>query len=330
MSKKYVPSFLKQGESPTTFPEFPMNRKPKQGQVDVAFDAFPMNKRSSQTPNASQSSDFDAFRTVKRLSDVDAFSMSASTKQTSHLDAYSAFSKTKKTAESSDGFPMNKRSSSENRPPLEPRSSHLVFEPMTYGGILVTPSVPNKARSVVVVCGQHKPVHDSQDEEEGSFATKFANKMKLADDPLTTVVDMESEQDFPTLGVVAKPSSATRAKTWNLSTDHLEQSIQKVNVRAPLPSNPVKKTPPKKSVPATTSTIVPVIAPRRILSALEETKEDDFQPIEYEEDAFEEDEELLASDVDEEALFADDDNDEEDDELDPALSENRRHPEDLY
>ena len=64
-------------------------------------------------------------------------------------------------------------------------------------------------------------------------------------------------------------------------------------------------------------------------AAGEETE--DFKPVDYDEDAFDKDEELLSSDLDEEALFGDsNDDDEDDDELDPNIYENRRHPDETY
>lgn len=339
MSKKYVPSFLKQGEPPSSntvsFDAFASNKKQKE---KTAFDAFPMNKRGV----VRNENEFDAFSKVKKLPEVDAFSAFNSTRKFGDVgegttDAFAAFgSKTRGGTDAEEGhdFPMSKRTG-ENRPPKGEtsrgvRNPHLVFEPLTYGGALIS-NPTKKTAAVVVVSGKTHGAEEAKTTDamdDSSFAAKFATKMKIVEDPSyvppPTVVDMESEQDFPTLGMVgAKPSQGWAQP---LRRDEWTQPVQKATVS--LDTEPIQKTKkvPKKTVE---KKIVPVV-PRRATKTQEEGKEDgEFKPIEYEEDAFDEDEALDASDLDEDALFADDDGEEEDDDLDPNVYENRR-PDDLY
>lgn len=347
MSKKYVPSFLKQGEPPSTatvanaaFDAFASNNKHKE--KAAAFDAFPMSKRGA----VRNENEFDAFSKVKKLPEVDAFSAFNSTRKFGDAgegtsDAFAAFgSKTRGVAdgEESHDFPMSKRTG-ENRPPKGDssrgaRNPHLVSEPMTYGGALIsTPSSGKKAAAVVVVSGKPHGTDEAKTTDavdDGSFAAKFATKMKITEDPSyvppPTVVDMESEQDFPTLGIMPiKPRGPSPSQGWAqpLRSDDWTQPVQKAVVEPEF----IKKT--KKAQKNADKKIVPVV-PRHLLKKQEEGKEDsEYKPIEYDEDAFVEDEALDASDLDEEALFEDDDVNEEDDELDPNVYENRR-PDDLY
>ena len=345
MSKKYVPSFLKQGELPNapataSFDAFSSNRKQKENHATVPFDAFPMNKRG---PAAEAKNDhaFDAFSKVKKLPEVEAFSPFHSTRTFGTTgsdgvasDPFSAFgSKTRGAGtEGSQDVPMSKRSAETSR---GTRNPHLILEPMTYGGALVTApmATTQKPSGVVVVSG--KPPSAAGDGD--SFASKFATKMKIVEDPSyvppPTVVDMESEQDFPTLGVIT-----TKTKGWAqpLHDDKWTQPIvaaQKGGVSAIRDDTEKPKKVPKKPktqshLPSRTKNI-PVI-PHHITKRQEEGKEDgEFKPIEYDEDAFEEADELAASDLDEDALFADEDDSNEEDEMDPNIYENRR-PEDLY
>ena len=365
MSKKYVPSFLKQGELPTTPASFDaFSGHKKQKDHVAAFDAFPMNKRGvAVTRNEHE---FDAFSKVKKLPEMEAFSAFHSTRKFGGVeeggsDAFSAFGSTTRgtngTEEGHD-FPMSKRMG-ENRPPKGDaargaRNPHLVFEPMTYGGaLLAAPMTPAKKPAVVVVVRgkgvEEAKTVDAVDDPNGlgqanrtrlddsSFAAKFATKMKIIDDPSyvppPTVVDMESEQDFPTLGVApTKARGQSQGWTQPLRSEEWTHSIQAVVVD----TEPIKKTKKvakkgavkgdldKKMIP-----VVPQRIAKKRLEQQEESKDGDFKPIEYEEDAFEEDAALDASDLDEEALFADDDGDEEEDELDPTVYENRR-PDDSY
>lgn len=351
MSKKYVPSFLKQGEPPAiasgtattaSFDAFPMNKKQKE-KGTATFDAFPMNKRGG-----SGVTEFDAFSKVKKLPDVEAFSSFHSTRTfgsagTEGADPYSAFgSKTRGTEEGeTHGFPMSKRSA-EDRPSRREesrgvRNPHLVFEPMTYGGaILSAPAVApsKKAATVVVVSGVKDDAKEV--EEDSSFAAKFATRMKIVEDPSyvppPTVVDMESEQDFPTLGMApVKARTQVQVQGWT-------QTIQAATI-ATVSAHPVadstiqkkKKRVAKVQVEGQENKQVQKKAPvvlRRIRKTQDESKEGEFTPIDYEEDAFDDGDVVDTSDMDEDAFFADED-DEDDDELDPTVYENRR-PEDIY
>lgn len=342
---------------PAVYNEFPMNKKPKE--KDAAFDAFPMNKRetgaATATATATATDSYAAFSKVKRLpemdgfskktNDVDASAIFGSSKKPSNTGGFDAFSKSKKNTESSHEFPMSRRSS-EDWPPREQhgnRSSHLVFEPMTYGGALVNvPSTPAKTPTVVVISGHsgHSGAKRADEEKDESFAAKFANKMKITDDP--TVVDMESEQDFPTLGGAparSQPVQTTQQKTQTQQKTEWTQSVQPAIITAPNVCVAPKRNRAQNAqnvqnvqTGQTGQTsigkkIVPVI-PRRIQKRQEESNDEgEYKPIEYEEDAFDED--LDTSDLDEDALFVDEEGDEGDDQLDPNVYENRRHPEDI-
>jgi hypothetical protein len=304
---------------------------------------------------------FDAFSKVKKLPEVEAFSSFHSTRtfgvgagavEGGASDPYLAFgsngSKTRNgTGEGGHDFPMSKRSS-EDRPPTNERARgtrnpHLVFEPMTYGGVLLTPAMEStkKPTAVVVVSGGRSAasaVSTVTAEDDGSFAAKFANKMKIVEDPSyvppPTVVDMESEQDFPTLGGPPKKVQG-QVQGWT-------QKIQEATIAtvSAIPAVPKKK---KRAVKVlqeqvqdqenvqVQTTRLQVVPRHRIKKVQEEGKEgDEFKPIDYEEDAFDEDDVLESSDLDEEALFADDDGDEDDEEGDPAFGEARRYRDELY
>ncbi len=322
-----------------------MNKKTSN--KDAAYDAFPMNKKTGDTDSSSDA--FRAFGKIKALPEVDAFSKKSShdfdsKKSTQDGDRrtssdYDAFSKNKKEDDASSEFPMSKRSdrSRENRPPRENRNPHLVFEPMTYSAATIpstpTSSFPKIAPAIMVVSGgqgQRQGQTDSA-QEDASFAAKFASKMKITTDPNyvppPTIVNMESEQDFPTLG---GPVTA-KAIGWGQSTLILHTEEKQMETQSPRQKRrkqgkqgkqgnglPSQVEGHKKSS----------VLPRRALGTRavgEETE--DFKPIDYDEDAFDEEGELLSSDLDEEALFGDsNDEDEDEGELDPNIYENRRHP----
>ena len=356
MSKKYVPSFLQQGELPTngtagaTAPLDAFFTIKKQKENHATFDAFPMNKRGPTVVKGDHV--FDAFSKVKKLPEVDAFSPFHATRKFvtagSHegaSDAFSAFcSKTRGAgtnagAEGGHDFPMSKRSD-EDRPPRGEtsrgvRNPHLVLEPMTYGGALLVVPVASakKAAAVVIVSGKQPSTTEPVDDANDSFASKFATKMKMVEDPSyvppPTVVDMESEQDFPTLGVIT--TKTTQGWAQPLRSDECTQPVVTIQKKS---EDTTRKRLPKKTsrlegAVQAKPKMIPVV-PHRMTKKQEEGKEDgEFKPIEYDEDAFDEDEELDPSDLDEDALFADEDDSNEEDEMDPSIYENRR-PEDLY
>ena len=302
---------------------------------DVAYDAFPMNKKTSVGAMDSSSDAFRAFGKVKALPEVDAFSKKSSQDGDRRSSSeYDAFSKKKKEDDDSSDFPMTKRTdrSRENRPPRENRNPHLVFEPMTYSAASI-PSVtaPTKTLpSIVVVSGGEAK---TELQEDASFAAKFASKMKMVTDPHyvppPTVVNMESEQDFPTLGGPLA-SLASRANGWGQTA--LVLPAEEKTMETPSPRQKKRKQAKTQSgadATAVTQKKIPVL-PRHALGTKVPVT-DDFKPIDYDEDAFEEEGELLSSDMDEEALFGDsNDENEDEDELDPTIYENRRHPDEIY
>ena len=304
---------------------------------DAAYDAFPMNKKTSVGAVDSSSDALRAFGKVKALPEVDAFSKkSGQDSDRRSSSEYDAFSKKKKEDDDSSDFPMTKRSdrSRENRPPRENRNPHLVFEPMTYSAATI-PSAPTLAPSrvlpaiVVVSGGDAKP--QAQTQEDASFAAKFASKMKITTDPHyvppPTIVNMESEQDFPTLGGPLAPLTS-KASGWGQTAIVLP--AEEKTMETPSPRQKRRKQAKTQSgAVAGAQKKVPVL-PRHALGTKVEVT-DEFKPIDYDEDAFDKDEELLSSDMDEEALFGDsNEEDDEDDELDPNIYENRRHPDEIY
>ena len=110
MSKKYVPSFLKDSPPPTIsdlsslpvrertndFPDAFQMKKPKKESTDL----FPMNRKKV--------TDFDAFNKVAPMPEMDAFSMNRKKPESdSNFDAFSRKPKR-------DEFPMNKGSNGLN------------------------------------------------------------------------------------------------------------------------------------------------------------------------------------------------------------------------
>ena len=342
MSKKYVPSFLKQGElpnvvAPASFDSFPMNKPHKD--KGNAFDAFPINKRGATTNEQA----FDAFTKTKKLPEVDTFSAFNSTRRFGTVgteeggatsDAFSAFgSKTRGAGagaggEDSHNFPMSKRGDENWAPKGDaargPRNPHLVFEPMTYGGALTTAPDATVKKTAVVVWGKQPVVNSAGDEKTAdvgdSFATKFATKMKIADGP--TVVDMESEQDFPTLSV-----APTKAQGWAqpLHSEEWTQPVQNASIARAVETKKKQRDAGQGRTHVDGQKMAVSMVPRRRAKRQEEGKEDgEFNPIKYDEDAFDEGEELDSSDLDEDALFADEECGDEEDSLDPNVYENRR------
>jgi hypothetical protein len=157
-----------------------------------------------------------------------------------------------------------------------------------------------------------------------SFAAKFAQRMKIMEDPdfvpPPSIVNVSSEEDFPTLGF-ATVKSKQSTSTWGLPSSILlvvedQVCADMIEETVAVEGNTVSKPKNKKKIP---------ILRRKLTTTLPTEEDGVFKPIEYDEDAFEEDE-LNQSDIDEEEFFHDSgEEDEEEDELNPNVYDDRRY-----
>jgi hypothetical protein len=364
MSKKYVPSFLKDSlpsgpasvlssttdsnvlpvrERVNDFPDAFQMKKPKKDSND-SNDLFPMSRKKT--------ADFDAFTKVKPLPEMDAFVMnrrtdsngSNSSNSSNGLNDFDAFGKKPK----KDDFPMNKGERGERREnsfdgpnEYDPFRSKKHKENRHTSVPPVIPSV-SFAPGTLASLTARKATDDSSkvtatsDDVGNSFAAKFAQRMKIIEDPdfvpPPAIVNVSSEEEFPTLGFVASTKKVT---TWNLpslSSTSLEEVVSVViEEKESAPTEDVvvrkKKT---QSQSQDKKKKIPVLRRKQVAVASTVLEGEVFKPIEYDEDAFEEDE-WNQSDLDEEEFFHDSgDDDDEEDELNPNVYDDRRHRDELY
>jgi len=362
MSKKYVPSFLKDLPPSLTdlsssvlpvrptndFPDAFQMKKQKREPSDSREPREPREPRESRESrdtresdlfpmNRKKTGDFDAFTKVKPLPDMDAFSMNKKS-STSGAGAgsadFDAFSRKPKR----DEFPMNKdghdfqrenerdpfrsKKYKENRSntiaPVIPTAS---FAPGTLASLTA-----RKATDVAV----------DASEESNSFAAKFAQRMKIMEDPdfvpPPAIVNVSSEEEFPTLGFAGNGASGVTKRSttaWNLPSSTLFTPVvedvvsvvteEKQNASAEDDHVVSRKSKSKK---------IPVLRRKQVVASTE--KNEEFKPIDYDEDAFEE-EEWNQSDMDEEEFLHDSGDEEDDeDELNPNVYDDRRHRDDIY
>jgi len=336
MSKKYVPSFLKEQvesgvlspfDPPECAPAFPdaFTKKKKNLSNHMESDAFPMNR------NRKPLTDFDAFNKVKKMPENNAFSMNKRT--TTNDDDFDAFTTKKKT---NDDFPMNKRTNEKNA--FQKRSKENTFT----ANILpsTTSFLPGTLASLTATA-LIIPANLSSDDQGSSFAAKFAQKMKIVDDPdyvpPPITVNVSSEEEFPTLGGPPSTKSTTNslwsepskivkhAEEWHTILE--KQRIEKENIHEQQELARHKRRIAKLNATSNHSKKIPII-PSKIH---DQKTEEEFIPIEYEEDGFDSDDGLYASDVDEEEFFGDEEDDEEEeDEFNPNIYDDRRHRDELY
>jgi hypothetical protein len=354
MSKKYVPSFLKSQESPpllspsTVFPSFPSAfsssasgpstasastshepfpdvfpmKKHKKEIKDVSssdFDAFPMNRNKKKT----NPDDFDAFTKAKRLPENDAFSMGKKPMNASaSASDFEVFGKKKK-HESDSVFSKSSKSSKENYPSL-PTLPPVSYIPGTLASLTATTVVAIET--------------ESKEDDSSSFASRFAQKMKIIEDPdytpPPTIVNVSSEQEFPTLGVA--PVLKQPTSSWNSIRVAMEEALPSLIPDTPIMEESTEENEPKKEKkrPRKKENGKKTVLPKHILSkqtGQPDAEQEEFKPIEYDEESFEDEEEWTQSDLDEEEFFREEDDDEDDeDELNPNVYDDRRHRDDLY
>lgn len=352
MSKKYVPSFLKDSlpsgpasvlssttdsnivsvrERTNDFPDAFQMKKPKKESTDL----FPMSRKKT--------GDFDAFNKIKPLPEVDAFSMNRRTGANGSNDHnasndFDAFSKKPKR----DDFPMNKgerrENSSDEYDPFRSKK-HKENRHTTAPPVIPTVSfVPGTLASLTARKPTDSNVEGNKLTEDAgsSFAAKFAQRMKIIEDPdfvpPPAIVNVSSEEEFPTLGF-APPTKLVTA--WNIPSlsviappveeiiPVLTEEKESTSIEEPV----VRK---KKSQSQDKKKKIPVLRRKQTAVASTVLEGEVFKPIEYDEDAFEEDE-WNQSDIDEEEFFHDSgDEDDEEDELNPNVYDDRRHRDELY
>jgi hypothetical protein len=348
MSKKYVFTPSTQPEvaaapltERTPFPDAFSKRSKKVVPVVSEMEnlpAFPMNRKKTQI----EQGDFNAFNKLNKgnaLPDMDAFSMN---KKQNHSSAdFDAFSKRKK--DTTDDFPMSKKPMEGDRPPRPPRPLRPPHASIAAVTAVIVPATlkPGTLASFTatsVIVKTEEAVLD-----DNSFAAKFAQRMKVMDDPdyvpptPTITVNVSSEEEFPTLGgtgrtlssksngwgQVAQTTFVNYAEEWH---DKIEQEREeKEALRQQEEEIRQQKRPRKKKSAA------PVLKRALRVATGTENPEGDFKPIEYDDDAFEDDDEVNQSDLDDEEFFGDEEDDEEDeDELNPNVYEDRRHRDELY
>ena len=336
-----MPSFLKDSQPPILsdlsspalapapvahrtidFPDAFQMKKPKRDSVRDSNDAFPMNRKKN--------TDFDAFSKVAPLPEMDAFS-----KKVSHASSdFDAFSRKPK----NDDFPMNKggRGPKDGVEEFDPFRSKKQKENRTRS--TAPPVIPTAsfAPGTLASLTARKPGEEVANSDANSFAAKFAQRMKIIEDPdyvpPPAIVNVSSEEEFPTLGFCPAPS-VTKHTSWNLPSSALkvpeEQVCPIVSEEKDNPSTEFDKMPTrkKKENKDKKEKRIPTLR-RKVTTIVQE--EGEFKPIEYDEDAFEE-EEWNQSDMDEEEFFRDSgEEDEDEDELNPNVYEDRRHRDELY
>jgi len=320
MSKKYVPSFLKTPDllepistllSPP-FPDvFPMNNKNKKTTgSDFPSDAFPMNRKKTLEGN------FDAFNKVKKIQENDSFSMNKKKTFDDMESEFEVFGKKKK----KDDFPMSKRS-------YENVNTMNIIPAATF--------VPGTLASLTANSAINGPTTNQEDSK--SFAAKFAHRMRVIEDPdyvpPPVTINVTSEEEFPTLGVMAKTetksawgssSFVTHAEEWQDILEKEREEKETIKKRQELAR--LKRKAARENANSTKIT-GPLIIPKK----MEKEEEEVFNPIEYDEDTLDENDALYQTEFDEEEWFNEDDEDEEDeDELNPSVYEDRKHRDELY
>jgi hypothetical protein len=345
MSKKYVPSFLKDSQPSipsdlsssapapalvsqrtNDFPDAFQMKKPKREVTRESNDAFPMNRKKHV--------DFDAFNKAAPLPEMDAFS-----KKVSHASSdFDAFSRKPK----QDDFPMSKggRGPKDGIEDFDPFRSKKQKENRTRSTAPPVISTATFAPGTLASLTARKPgeMAPGDGEETGnSFAAKFAQRMKIMEDPdyvpPPAIVNVSSEEEFPTLGFAPVVVSKRTTTTWNLPSSALlvtEEvctivTEEKENLPVDYGNVPARKEKSKKS---NKEKKIPILRRKATTTIVQE--EGEFKPIEYDDDAFEE-EEWNQSDMDEEEFFRDSgEEDDEEDELNPNVYDDRRHREELY
>jgi hypothetical protein len=324
MSKKYVPSFLK--DSPlTTISD--LSSLPVRERTNDFPDAFQMKKTKKETTDLFPMSrkkvtDFDAFTKVQPMPEMDAFSMNR--KRPESTSDFDAFSRNPKR----DDFPMSKESNRSNdtdeydpfrsKKQKENRRSHDLPQ------VIPTASFAPGTLASLTARKASDEAAPATDDAGNSFAAKFAQRMKIMEDPdfvpPPSIVNVSSEEDFPTLGF-ATVKSKQSTSTWGLPSSTLlvvEDPVcaDMIEETVAVEGNTVSKPKNKKKIP---------ILRRKLTTTLPTEEDGVFKPIEYDEDAFEEDE-LNQSDIDEEEFFHDSgEEDEEEDELNPNVYDDRRY-----
>lgn len=306
MSKKYVPSFL-QSDALPTFEPFQAFQTAKK--VQTAFpDAFSMNKKKQVEGGSfpmNKPSRSDAFESTSSFPDNDAFQK----KKKRDDSDYSAFSKPKQTESISRAF-------TSSLPPKPPGPATMAS--------LTALSLPTGPAS---------------SEQDQSFAAKFAARMKIVEDPdyvpPPKIVNVSSEEDFPTLGPTRTLSGSSVQSGWGQTSfiEHAEewstQLKQEQEQQRALQEQKEQEALAKKQPTTEKKTKKIPRLPKQKLVSSETEPQEEFKPIDYDEDAFEDNSDLDVSDLDEETLFHDSEHDEDEDE-DGITLEERRHREELY
>ena len=347
MSTKYVPSFLK-GPLAESFPteSFPMNRKSKT--VLPASDVFQMNR------NKSSGSDFNAFSNVKTFTEVDAFSIkrpgfipdanfdvfSKKKREDTPDGNFDVFSKKKR--EDTPDFPMNKRSSDYQDTPsfasFATATATATGESSSYATRFLDKmqrSDPNYVPPRIqydIYSEGHFPALTTSEEQFPTLSDATEGQFPALSDVTTPCIsyakyieELAGSTDTDTVGTVETAESADTAESTE-STESTEREKKHTTLKKQ--SKTCSQKPSHSYVPG-------ILFKRKqrieqMQQMQRKAKEEVLYPLEYEEDALDDNDILYTSHMDDEDFFTPEEGGEEEEELNTDIYNDRRHHDDLY